>query len=78
MKKLIPLLLLFGCSQDENPCDCNKITDIVTFQVQRSNGVHFESTITTMNVCDSNQTQLTHHRTKSQWKIPKLGSCFKK
>lgn len=76
-KLLILSMLFLGCSSDDsNPCDCDKIIDAVTFQIQRQDGVYFETTITTENVCDTNDTQIKHHRTKHQWTIPEIGTCY--
>ena len=78
MKNLIPLLLILtSCSHDSNPCECNKIIDATTFQHQTNNGIEFETVITTVNVCDSTQTQLNHHHTYNQFLIPKVGECYK-
>ena len=78
MKKLFLLLILTSCSHDyKDPCECDKITDAVTFQKLTPRGIEFETVITTMNVCDSSQTQLQHHFTKKRNKIPKIGDCFK-
>jgi hypothetical protein len=76
-KLLLLLVLLLGCSHEyKNPCDCDKITDAYTHQIQREDGVYFETTITTENVCDTLDTQIKHHRTKNQWTIPEIGTCY--
>jgi hypothetical protein len=77
MKKLIPLIFLTACSTDFDPCDCERITDATTFQIERPNGIEYRTVITTINDCDSTQTQLTHHHTRNRLLIPKVGSCFK-
>jgi len=78
MKNLIPLLLILtSCSEDSDPCKCNKIVDAVTFQHVKPNGIEFETVITTVNVCDSTQTQLSHHHTQNSFLIPKVGECYK-
>jgi hypothetical protein len=80
MKKLVLLLLFASCSNDDtqtiDPCECDIVLDVTTFQFYTPDGIKFESVCVVENKC-TGETQQKNKNTYDVKEIPILGTCFK-